>query len=227
MKKRKRASGAGRKPAGQFAGLSAPFNVRMPPELRAALEEAAKRRGRSMSQELLARLAYSFHRDREQAHDPAMRALCYLIADTARFVSGLFSTVDNKPHHDWRSSPFMFEAFKLAVAHLLNALRPKGEIRSPLEELPMKFEGTTREEMEATRFFVDSYATPEARARIAFETVWNAVLTYDPRNVEEPPQDLYGSGDLRKRLKQWDEARAYGMADARRDLKLKPMGVAR
>jgi hypothetical protein len=53
------------------------------------------------------------------------------------------------------------------------------------------------------------------------------VLTSDPRNVEGPPQDLYGSGDLWKRLKQWEEDRAYGMADARRDLKIKLKGEVR
>jgi Arc-like DNA binding domain len=222
MKKRKRATGGGRKPSGEFAGLSAPFNVRMPPWLRAQLQAVAKRKGHSMSQELLARLASSFSREREEARDPAMRALCFLIADTARSVSGLFSTVDDKPAHDWRTNPFMFEAFKIAVAHLLSALRPKGEIRSPLEERPMVVEAAP-EDMEAAQFFVDSYETPEARARIAFATVWNAVLTSDPSNVEGPPQDLY-SGDLWKKLKQREEAHAYGMAHARRDLGIKLKG---
>jgi hypothetical protein len=227
MKKRKRAPGGGRKPSGEFAGLSAPFNVRMPPWLRAQLQAAAKRGGRSMSQELISRLASSFSREREDARDPAMRALCYLIADTASSVSGLVRIEDGKPVHDWRTNPFMFEAFKLAVGYLLDALRPKGEIRLPFEELPMgPLNAFHPEYSEALRVLAESYATPEARGRIAFATVWNALLTSDRENVQGSARDLYAAGqpwgadETRKlhKMMEREQWRTYGMSDARHAL---------
>lgn len=52
MAKRKRASGAGRKPRGEFANLASPFSLRMPEALREQVNQAAARSGRSASQEI-------------------------------------------------------------------------------------------------------------------------------------------------------------------------------
>jgi Arc-like DNA binding domain len=198
----------------------------MPPWLRAQLQAAAKRKGRSMSQELISRLASSFHREREEARDPAMRALCFLIADTAHSVSGVVRIEDDKPVHDWRTNPFMFEAFKLAVGYLLDALRPKGEIVSPFEGRPLSFNAWHPEYSEALRVFSESYETPEARGRIAFATVWNALLTSDRENVQGPAADLYAAGqpwgadESRKlhKMMEREQWRTYGMSDARHAL---------
>jgi hypothetical protein len=48
----KRAPGAGRKPQGEFRGNSAVLTVRLRPELRRALEQLARRRRHSLSQEM-------------------------------------------------------------------------------------------------------------------------------------------------------------------------------
>lgn len=51
--------------------LIAPFGLRMPPELRDKIEEAAKRNGRSMNAEVIARLSSTFEAEAGQQIDKA------------------------------------------------------------------------------------------------------------------------------------------------------------
>jgi hypothetical protein len=125
---RKRAPGAGKKPRGEYAGLAATLSIRMPADMRAGLERsAAKRRqgGWSLTQEILWRLQRSFDRERDERRDPASRALCYLLAEVISAVA------PNTAGPNWRSDPFAFRAIKLAFGQILDALEPKGEIRTP------------------------------------------------------------------------------------------------
>jgi hypothetical protein len=131
MEKRKRAPGGGRKPSGDFAGLTVPFSVRMPASMREELKKAAQRRDRSEGQELLARLQGSFNRDRKVNRGPVVHAVCFLIAEAAEAVAP----------GNWLLDPFYFEAFRLTVVKLLDALRPQGKIRFPLEKQPRKKQG--------------------------------------------------------------------------------------
>jgi len=124
MAKRKNIRGAGRKPQGEFSELTASFTVRMPDSLREELEAAATRSGRSASQELLIRLNQSFGRGHDKDRDPDVRAICFLIAD-------LLEAVRYPNASGWYGDPFLFRAFKIGVAKLLDALEPKGEIRTP------------------------------------------------------------------------------------------------
>ena len=128
---RKRAKGGGMKPRGDFAGLGPPVSIRMPTDMRAQLESAARRSGKSVTQELLRRLNDSFRRDREKRghRDDASRALCYLLAELIELVN--LNTVDNPKPSAWRESPFAFRTIKLAFARLLDALEPKGKIKAP------------------------------------------------------------------------------------------------
>ena len=122
--KRKRAPGGGRKPKGEFAGLPSPLSVRMPADMRAQLEAAARRSGRSMSQEVLRRLNSSLSRERNEAGDRATRALCFLISSLAYAVHW------NMPN--WRSDRFLFRAVKIGIGKLLDALpEPTGEMETP------------------------------------------------------------------------------------------------
>ena len=73
---RKRAPGGGRKPKGPVAARSQ-LTVRMPDELRAELEAAARRRNRNLTDELIGRIRGSFAREHEQKRDPATRALLF------------------------------------------------------------------------------------------------------------------------------------------------------
>lgn len=52
-----------------------PFGLRMQPELRAKLEEAANFRGRSLNAEIVQRLEDSFLRDREQSYGLLTKAM--------------------------------------------------------------------------------------------------------------------------------------------------------
>ena len=59
-----------------------------------------------------------------------MRALCFLIAQLAGQVAGM-TDEKGRPLFDWRTDPFFFQAYKLAVAKMLDALQPSGEIVPP------------------------------------------------------------------------------------------------
>jgi hypothetical protein len=128
MAKRKKAPpGAGRKPQGEFSRLDTPFSLRMPAELREQLDNAAKDSGRSVSQEMLDRLNKSFGRDRDKGRDPGTRAICFLLAEV---VASIGSCPAGKA---WHHDAFQFQAFKIAVAKLLDDIAPKGEaVLNPL-----------------------------------------------------------------------------------------------
>ena len=204
MVKRKRAPGGGRKSRGEFSRLNAPISIRMPVEMRAQLRAAARAAGRSVSQELLRRVQDSFHRDRDRARDPAMRALCFLVAQLACEVSG-FVTEDGIPMYDWRSVPFFFRAFKLAVGQLLDAIEPGGEIRPPT--IDTIFNAEQADALNEVLF--GSYQSPEARAKVAAETV----LRLLHRKTTSPKMEGF---DL---FEPYLSAEDYGMQDARRDLR--------
>jgi hypothetical protein len=81
---RKRAPGAGRKPRGEFKGKSATLTTRITPETRAAMESAAQKSGRSLSQEVERRLIDSVRNERNRRSD--VRALNEAIAIVAEKV---------------------------------------------------------------------------------------------------------------------------------------------
>ena len=196
MKKRKRAPGGGRKPTGGFAELTVPFSVRMPASMRDELKGAAKKRGRSDGQELLARLQGSFDRDRGKNRDIDLQALCFLIAETAERIS----------KWSWRSNPFYFEAFKLTVTKLLDELRPPGKIRFPLVKQPREKQG----------LLYRVHKTPKAYSEYVFAGIMAAL------NRPTPPTEEYEEyAEIARRWPEisarWD-AQFLGMRDAKRDL---------
>src|SRR5262249_30665631 len=100
------------------------MSVRMTDAMRKALMKAAKDSDRSITQELLHRLEGSFVQDRKNERDPASKALCFLFAELAEYV--------HLGTSDWRSDPFLFKAYKLAVPKLLDGLpEPEGKIATP------------------------------------------------------------------------------------------------
>src|SRR6516225_7182787 len=84
---RKRAPGGGRKPMGDFSGLTAVMSLRLSAEMRARLDTAARKTSRRLkrkwgiSQELLRRVQGSFERERDEARDPALRAFFFLFSE--------------------------------------------------------------------------------------------------------------------------------------------------
>ncbi len=232
MAKRKRAPGGGRKPRGQFAKLNSPLSIRMPKEMRTELAAAARKGRKSVTQELLRRLQDSFHRDRDKNRDSALRALCFLIGEVAESVStlGPIRTDDLRPL--WRSDPFLFRAFKLAVGKLLDALEPTGELRTPVTaEVARSVEAKIGLKVppESVEFMLKTYESPEALSNQVFLFLWTALhggaasaseaMKGRVREVmlRENPQ-LLGTFD-----NMWDQE-FYGMSAARRDLQIKLQG---
>ena len=232
MAKRKRAPGGGMKPRGEFSALSSPLSIRMPDAMRAELE--ASRGRRSLSQELLRRLQKSFNQDRERSRDPALRALCFLIGELAESTTSLGPIRHPSTVQLWRSDPFLFRAFKLAVGKLLDALEPAGEMKSPVtketaERIKADFGSNSfLLSPEAVNFMLKTYKSPEALSNQIFSTIWSTLLgvsSPDPRNKETMREIM--SGDDPQLLKMFDVMWAqefYGMQDARRDLGIKPQG---
>lgn len=134
---RKRAPGGGRKPIGSSAAR--PLTIRIDDDLRGELAAAASNRakrnkrksGWSLSQEILYRLRNSLNLDRESSRSPAIRAICFLIADMA--ARELYTD----RWQSWHRDPFAFAAFKAAVAELLDDLAPPGDVQPPPELAPV------------------------------------------------------------------------------------------
>jgi hypothetical protein len=173
----------------------------MPADLRQQLQKAAIVHGRSVSQELLRRVQDSFHRDRDRVRAPAMLGLCFLIAQLACEVSG-FVTENGTPMYDWRSVPFFFRAFKLAVGHLLEAIEPRGEICPPAIQTIV--DGEKNDALREALF--SSYQSPDARAKVAAETVLRLLHRKEPKMEGFASFDPYLSSE------------AYGYWNARQDL---------
>jgi Arc-like DNA binding domain len=172
----------------------------MPADMRKELEAAADKSGKSVTQELLRRLQDSFHRDRDKSRDPAMRALCFLFGEIAKYIS--WPPFVARP---WRSNPFLFTAFKLAVGKLLDSLKPVGEIESALIHQPGDF-------------YRRIYESPETLSDYVASIVWAGLhRSIPPSEIEELVRkfpEIRGT---------WDQE-LYGMLDARRDLGIKLQG---
>ena len=204
--KRKRAPGGGRKPKGAFSGLTSPLSIRMPPEMRKELESAAKKKGWSLTQELLWRLRVSLNKEQEARRDPATRALCHLIS-----VMG--EKIYKRIPLEWRRNPFLFRAFKIGVANLLDELEPPGEIQSPIDPNTLT---------ESTGWLIELYRTPETIANDATrETL--ASLYYAREMSEQYRQHLRsvnipGAPGYGEQVVEMLEFEFYSMSAARRDL---------
>ena len=207
---RRRATGGGRKPSGPFRHSAAQLTVRMPDDMRARLDAAAKKKGWSLSQELLWRLRVSFEKENYANHrDPATRALCFLIAETAQ-------RVHNRIPKQWHRDPFLYRAFKLGVAALLNALEPAGAAKSPLPEFSKVL---TPHELQ---LFGDRWETPETTAAEAAKLTLTS-LFLPAHDVEDVKTRLRGLNfperpNVSEELIKEFEREFYVMANARRDL---------
>jgi hypothetical protein len=207
---KRRAAGGGRKPKGEFAGVTSPLSIRMPAAMREQLDSSARENGRSVSQEVLRRIQESFYLERDKVRDPSMRALCFLIAQLAGHVAGL-TDAQGRPAFNWRTDRFFFQAFKLAVAKVLDALEPSGEIRSPKD----MFENRDKDENGIRLFEMvkATYETPEARADAAARTLLST--------LKQPSFNEYYFDEIAPNHKRSGLQDFYGFLDARRDLQLK------
>jgi hypothetical protein len=130
---RKRASGGGRKPKGEFSGKSAVFSTRITPDLRKALDREAEKRGHSLSQEIEQLLWESIKmpaRELRAWGPPPHIGL-------ARAVSMLSQRVESVTGTRWQEDAFAFETLRRAIdiflVHLLApaAWREEGPFNVP------------------------------------------------------------------------------------------------
>jgi hypothetical protein len=133
------------------------FSTRISPETRQALEREAADSGRSISQVAERLLNSAIQEKRRRQAQPSMRAISFLIEQVALRLVEQNVVCINFADHDpnvlesadgremlkavaegdvgleaWRTNPFLYQAFKLAVASLLSLFDPKGELRSPI-----------------------------------------------------------------------------------------------
>jgi len=205
MKAGKRKAGPGRKPAGTIRSKVSNFSTRITAETRVALETEARATEQSVSQvaEQLLRLGIKTKRERERPD--ALRAFCYLVAELAELICN-FKEADGNPVFDWRTTPFTFEAFRLAIQKLMDAIKPSGEIRSPTEDEPTL----------ANSLISGPYDSPQARAEWATTILWYNLQSLEPGRLR---QEMFSIPITADELTEF-EREAYSMARARRDLQI-------
>ena len=206
MKAGKRKAGPGRKPAGTIRSKVSNFSTRITAETRVALETEARAKEQSVSQvaEQLLRLGIKTKRERERPD--ALRAFCYLVAELAELICN-FKKADGKPVFDWRTTPFTFEAFRLAIQKLMDAIKPSGEIRSPTED-----ESTLANSL----MWAGPYNSPEARAEWATMILWHNLQSAEPGRLT---QEMFSPRVTVDELTEIERV-AYSMARARHDLQI-------
>jgi hypothetical protein len=169
-------------------------------------------------------LSQSLNRERDKNRDPATRAICFLISEISERVRFL------RPN-DWHKNPFLFAAFRIAIAKLLQGTQPAGEVRPPpvndwVRELKARF-GSEYENLAKplAREIAETWSSPEAAAHaIVGQTV---VDIFAGPHVTEGKWQAWMVGVDPKRLSDLAvqnaaalEQTAYGMPDVRRDLGL-------
>jgi hypothetical protein len=207
----KRKSHAGRKPAGPFAHNTSQLTIRMPDDLRSELETAAKKKGWSLTQELLWRVRSSYRRQREEERrPPATRALCFLISEIAVRI-GFFKL------SEWHRSTFAFRAFRLAVGQLLETLEPTGEMKNPFKSLQKVWHqgGPGVTPLPGAALILE---TPESLGAHTAKVVVDELRGRSP-DWERHAKEFRNDPDPEFRaIAQLMLETVYGMADARRDM---------
>lgn len=201
-RKRMRAPGGGRKPS-NISGKMRSKTVRLPIELIELLKAKAQQKNRErrqrneskwdFSEEVRWRLDMSLRRELENQHDPATRALAFLIAEATRRVH--FGEVP-----EWHFNPFLFKALKLAVAGVLNGIAPQGEITPPsISKLAGRFYPAVPDPV--MDFLAQRWETPEKTGTGAAGSVLRELYRPDPlKKAPEFEHEIYGFEQARRDL---------------------------
>jgi hypothetical protein len=143
---RKRAPGAGRKPRGEFQGKSAVLTTRITPETRAALEHAAAKGKRSLSQEVEYGLRWYLFVKRTPERGAHIRALGAAVTLAAQYI-------ERATEQKWNTDAFTGEALRHGCASLIAHFAPRG---TPVKPRLIK-EAATRLPSKAA----ETYSDPE------------------------------------------------------------------
>ena len=114
-------------PRGEYVGKSSVFSTRIRPDLRQKLDQAAKKSGRSLSQEIEHRLRRTFVEDEKISDsfgDRRTFLLMRMMAMAIRFKG------DDKRPGEWLENPDDFEIAIAAALSVLEAVRPPGAVDS-------------------------------------------------------------------------------------------------
>ncbi|MBN8974027.1 MAG: hypothetical protein J0H51_18705 [Rhizobiales bacterium] len=177
--------GAGRKAAAEKPGAKTSYlGARISPETRAALELEAAEAGQSVSRMAEILLDEALESRRLNARNDSTRALCYVIGEMAEIIAPQMFKTKNFAS-DWRNDPFLFETYKLAIAKVMDALRPAGEVVSPLEREPalkrLVDGARTLSDLAGMRW--GPLDTAERRAEYAA-----IIILHNLNNAEKPPR---------------------------------------
>lgn len=201
-------SGAGRKAADERPGAKTSYlGARISPETRAALELEATEAGQSVSRMAEILLDEALETRRLNARNDSTRAICYVIGEMAEIIAPQMLKTKNFAS-DWRNDPFLFETYKLAIAKVMDALRPAGEIVSPLEREPalqdLLDRSRTLSDLAGMRW--GPLDTPEKRAEYAA-----IIILHNLNNAETAPRPprFYGAPPPQIEKAMYDLHRAW------------------
>jgi hypothetical protein len=123
MGKKEEVKRRGPAPKGDYAGKAKTINTRATPDLRSWLEKAAKKSGRSLSQEIETRLRRTFREEEDLAK-------AFGSAEAARVFQAMALTLNmirnpENPEADWLHDPYAFALAAEAIHQTLYLVRPK------------------------------------------------------------------------------------------------------
>ena len=224
---RERQPGGGRKPQGPIHSKSEVFATRITAGIRSAIEREAQQSGQSISQVAERLLILGLEAKRRKQQHRSSRAFCYLVEKLGEQIGSsrsidLIHQIQPIPQKayaalqdEWRTNPFRYEAFSVAVRCLLEALKPKGEI-APLYSPKQIETGTGINLPGFIESLKDIFSSPEKLAASAFADLWTRLLTSEQPRSEVETELMSANPWLGEIIRE----EFYGLQDARRDLGL-------
>jgi hypothetical protein len=225
---RKRRPGGGRKPKGPIRAKSEVFTTRITPDTRASIEAEAKRSGQSISQVAERLLMAGLESKKRSDNYRSLRAFCFLVESLGKDASslgllGIERDALARMQENWRTSPFRYRAFRLAVNQLLDLLQPQGKMESPLLAVDPVLERLKSADtpdypgLAAATFkiFQEMLSSPEKLAEFMFQDLLRGLSHPQHRDylLKEFPKGSEIAAAIR--------GEAYGLEDARNDLNLR------
>jgi hypothetical protein len=126
-------AGRGATPKGEYVGKSKVFSTRIRPDLRDSLDKAARKSGRSVSQEVEHRLRRTFVEDERISELFGDRQTYLVMRTVAIALERAWNPGDIRAN--WLNDPFAFDLAMQIVSRVLEAIRPPGEIVPPADEM--------------------------------------------------------------------------------------------
>jgi hypothetical protein len=212
----------GRKPKGQFTGKLANFSTRIRVETRKALEREATETGQSISQLAERLLVDGLAARRDRKKDRAIRAVCFLISEAAQHVGGYRPDDEkNQMLKKWRTDPFFYRAFRIAISRILEALEPPGEIKPPQIKVELEIDPKAEKRQGFPEFlqsWVDSFKSPEARGKHTADYILTSLARIPQLSDDEIEEQIKHFRAIGSPESMIDEV--YGMPNAARDLRV-------